>query len=314
MEKKIPLVIVAGATASGKTSLGIELAKKYNGEVISCDSMQIYQNLDIGTAKPTKEEMAQVPHHMIDIVSPQESFSVERYCTLAKGIIEDIYNRGKLPVMVGGTGLYCDNTVYATQFAAPKRSEETSEVLRLYAEENGNDALFDILRKEDPDAAIRLHPNDVKRVIRAIETVRTTGKPRSELDRESRPEASPYNYLYVAIDMERDVLYNRIDKRVDIMLRDGLLEEVKEYILPDLDRISTALTAIGYREAVWYFKGLCTYNEMVSLLKRNTRRYAKRQLTWLRRNTDVNWLDSKDAFGQAQQLIEERILTDENTD
>ncbi len=314
MERKIPLVIVAGATASGKTSLGIELAKKYNGEVISCDSMQIYKNLDIGTAKPTKEEMEDVTHHMIDIVPPTESFSVQRYCTLAKGIIEDIYKRGKLPIMVGGTGLYSDNTVYGTQFTAPKRDEELSEKLRLYAEENGNDALFDILRKEDSEAAERLHPNDVKRVIRAIETVRTTGKPRSELDRESRPETSRYNYLYLAIDMERSILYNRIDMRVDIMLCDGLLEEVEKHILPHLGHISTALTAIGYREAVWYFKGLCTYDEMVFLLKRNTRRYAKRQLTWFRRNNDVNWLDSKDAFGQAQQLIEERILTDENTD
>lgn len=313
MDKKIPLVIVAGATASGKTSLGIELAKKYNGEVISSDSMQIYQSLDIGTAKPTKEEMDDVRHHMIDIVPPTESFSVERYCTMAKGIIRDIYNRGKLPIMVGGTGLYSDNTVYGTEFTAPKRDEALSESLRKYAEENGNNALFEILRKEDSDAALRLHPNDVKRVIRAIETVRATGKPRAEIDRESRPEASPYNYLYLAIDMDRDLLYNRIEKRVDIMLEAGLLEEVRKHILPSLKDISTALTAIGYREAVWYFKGLCTYDEMVSLLKRNTRRYAKRQLTWLRRNKKVHWLDSNNAFSQAQQLIEERILTDENS-
>ena len=313
MEKKIPLIIVAGATASGKTSLGIELAKKYNGEVISSDSMQIYKNLNIGTAKPTKEEMAEIKHHMIDIVPPTESFSVERYCTMAKGIIADIYKRGKLPIMVGGTGLYTDNTVYDTTFSAPKRDEALSEQLRLYAEENGNDALFEILRKEDPQEAQKLHPNDVKRVIRAIETVRVTGKSRSELDRESRPETSPYSYLYLAIDMERSILYNRIDKRVDIMLKNGLLKEVEKHILPRLEDISTALTAIGYREAVWYFKGLCTYSEMVSLLKRNTRRYAKRQLTWLRRNTDVNWLDSNNTLSQAQQLIEERILKYENT-
>lgn len=313
MDKKIPLVIVAGATASGKTSLGIELAKKFNGEVISCDSMQIYENLDIGTAKPTKEEMGEIRHHMIDIVPPTQSFSVQRYCSLSKGIIEDIYKRGKLPIMVGGTGLYSDNTVYATEFTAPKRDKVLSETLRLYAKENGNEALFEILRKEDPEKAKALHPNDVRRIIRAIETVRTTGKTREELDRESRPDESPYNYLYMAIDMDRDILYKRIEKRVDIMLNDGLLEEVKKYILPDLKDISTALTAIGYREAVWYFKGLCTYDEMVSLLKRNTRRYAKRQLTWLRRNNEVHWLDSKCAFGQAQQLITERILTDENS-
>ncbi len=313
MEKKIPLVIVAGATASGKTSLGIELAKKYNGEVISCDSMQIYKNLDIGTAKPTKEEMGEIRHHMIDIVPPTVSFSVERYCSLAKEAIEDICKRGKLPIMVGGTGLYADNTVYATTFSAPKRDEALSDELMRFAEENGNEALLEILRKEDPEKAKTLHPNDVKRIIRAIETVRATGKTRAELDRESRPEESPYNYLYMAIDMDRSILYNRIDKRVDIMLKDGLLEEVKKYILPDLKNISTALTAIGYREAVWYFKGLCTYDEMTELLKRNTRRYAKRQLTWLRRNNDINWLDYKNTLSQAQQLIEERILTDENT-
>ncbi len=314
MDKKIPLVVVTGATASGKTSLGIELAKKYNGEIISSDSMQIYKNLDIGTAKPTKEEMRRIVHHMIDIVPPTESFSVERFCTLAKGIIEDIYKRGKLPIMVGGTGLYTDNTVYATTFSAPKRDEALSDELTLFAQEHGNEALLELLRKEDPEKATTLHPNDVKRIIRAIETVRATGKTRAQLDSESRPTKSPYNYLYLAIDMDRSLLYDRIGKRVDIMLRDGLLEEVRKYILPDLDNISTALTAIGYREAVWYFKGLCTYDEMTELLKRNTRRYAKRQLTWLRRNNEVNWLDYKNTLSQAQQLIEERILTDENSD
>ena len=314
MGKKIPLIIVAGATASGKTALGIELAKKYNGEVVSCDSMQIYKNLDIGTAKPSKEELAEVTHHLIDIIPATESFSVERYCTLAKEVIEDIHSRGKLPIMVGGTGLYFDNTVHATVFSAPRRNEELTQSLVQFAAENGNEALFEILRKEDPEEAEKLHPNDVKRVVRAIETVRTTGKTRSETDRMSRPEESPYNYLYMAIDMERKQLYERIEKRVDIMIKDGLTEEVRKHILPCLNEISTAQTAIGYREAVWYFKGLCTHSEMVSLLKRNTRRYAKRQLTWLRQNNEVHWLDSKIALSQAQQLIEERILTDENTD
>ncbi len=310
---KIPLIIVAGATASGKTSLGIELAKKYNGEIISCDSMQIYKNLDIGTAKPTKEEQTEAVHHMIDIVPATDNFSVERYCTMAKEIIKDIHSRGKLPIMVGGTGLYADNTVYATEFAAPKRDEKLSEELRLYAEANGNDALFEILEKEDADAALKLHPNDVKRVIRAIETVRTTGKTRTKLDSESRPATSPYNYIYMAIDMDRKTLYERIEKRVDIMLSDGLLQEVEKHIIPNLKEMSTATAAIGYREAVWYFKGLCTYDEMALLLKRNTRRYAKRQLTWLRRNNEVNWLEYKSAIIEAQQLIEERILTDENS-
>lgn len=319
MTKRIPLVIVAGATASGKTSLGIGLAKMFNGEIISCDSMQIYKNLDIGTAKPTPEEMQEIPHHMIDVAEPWEDFSVERYCTCAHKIIEDIYSRGKLPIMVGGTGLYADNTVFATNFSAPKRDEELSNELTMFAEENGNEALFEILRREDPEAAENLHPNDVKRVVRAIETKRVTGKSRSELDRESRPSQSPYDYLYMAIDMDRETLYNRIEKRVDIMIEDGLLDEVKTHILPHLHKMSTAAVAIGYREAVWYFKGLCTFSEMTELLKRNTRRYAKRQLTWLRKNSEINWLDSDNALSIAAELItknhrRERILTDENTD
>lgn len=275
--------------------------------------MQIYKNLDIGTAKPSKEEMQGIPHHMIDIASPSEDFSVEKFCRLAAQKIRDVHTRGKLPIMVGGTGLYIDNTVLATRFCAPKRDEKLSSELLSYAKEFGNEALFEILKKEDPDAALKLHPNDTKRVIRAIETVRTTGKTRKCLDRESRPEKSPYNYIYMALDMERDVLYSRIEKRVDLMLKSGLLEEVQRYILPQMDKMSTALMAIGYREAVWYFRGLCTYGEMVSLLKRNTRRYAKRQLTWLRKNNEVIWLDSKNAFYQAGQLIKERILTNEDT-
>lgn len=307
MDKKIPLVIVAGATASGKTSLGIELAKAFGGEVISCDSMQIYKNLDIGTAKPTLEETDGIPHHMIDIASPTESYSVERYCTCAHAIIRDVYSRGKLPIMVGGTGLYADNTVYATTFSAPVRDETLSKELLDYAATHGNEALYEILLNEDPEKARTLHPNDVKRIIRAIETKRSTGKTRSELDRESRPAESPYDFLYIAIDMERSLLYERIEKRVDIMIEDGLLKEVEAYILPHLKEMSTAAMAIGYREVIWYFNGLCTYDEMVALLKRNTRRYAKRQLTWFRKNPDINWIAYNDLPHKAADLIENKF-------
>ncbi len=303
--KKIPLVVVAGATASGKTALSIELALKFNGEVISCDSMQIYKNLDIGTAKPTKEEMGTIPHHLLDVAEPWEEFSVERYCTMAHEAIKDIHSRGKLPILTGGTGLYRDNTIYATNFSAPKRDDKLSCELLRFAEENGNGALFEILEKEDPEAAEKLHPNDVKRVIRAIETKRTTGRTRREIDEKSRPDESPYDYIYLAIDMPRELLYDRIGKRVDIMLEDGLLEEVKTHILPNLSKMSTAAMAIGYREVVWYFKGLCTYDEMVELLKRNTRRYAKRQLTWLRNNPDVKFIDYKTFLSEAEKMIKE---------
>ena len=307
MDKKIPLVIVTGATASGKTTLGIQLAKAFSGEIISCDSMQIYNNLDIGTAKPTKEETEGIPHHMIDVADATESFSVERYCNAAHEIIKDIFSRGKLPIMVGGTGLYADNTVYATSFDAPERDEELSRNLLQYALTNGNEALYEILLKEDPEKAKTLHPNDVKRIIRAIETKRLTGKTRSELDKESRPSESPYDFLYIAVDMERSLLYERIEKRVDIMLEQGLLREVETFILPRLKEMSTALAAIGYREAIWYFKGLCTYQEMVSLLKRNTRRYAKRQLTWIRKNPDMNYIDYKALPDKAIELIENKF-------
>ncbi len=309
MTKKIPLVVVAGATASGKTSLSIELARKFDGEVISCDSMQIYKNLDIGTAKPTKEEMGTVPHHLLDVADPWEEFSVERYCTLAHDAIRDVHARGKLPILVGGTGLYRDNTIYATNFSAPKRDDALSDELMRFAEENGNEALFEILKNEDPEEAERLHPNDLKRVVRAIETKRTTGLSRSEIDKKSRPDESPYNYIYLAIDMPRDMLYDRIGKRVDIMIEDGLLDEVKTYILPRLSEMTTAAMAIGYREAIWYFKGLCTYDEMVELLKRNTRRYAKRQLTWIRNNPDAVFIDYNNFLHEAGKMIQEvRII------
>ncbi len=311
MTKKIPLLVVAGATASGKTSLSIALAEKFGGEVVSCDSMQIYKNLDIGTAKPTKDEMGDIPHHLLDVADPWEEFSVERYCALAHEAISDIHARGKLPILAGGTGLYRDNTIYATSFSAPKRDEELSNELMRFAEENGNVALFEILKKEDPKAALKLHPNDVKRVVRAIETKRTTGRTRSEIDEESRPDESPYNYIYLAIDMPRDILYDRIGKRVDIMIEDGLLDEVKKFVLPNLSRMTTAAMAIGYREALWYFKGLCTYDEMVELLKRNTRRYAKRQLTWLRNNPDVIFIDYKNFLQEAENLIKGGALIEQ---
>ena len=269
--------------------------------------MQIYKNLDIGTAKPSFEEMQGIVHHMIDIVPPTEDFSVERYCTLAAKIIKDVHKRGKLPIMVGGTGLYIDNTVLATSFEAPKRNDALSRVLLSYAQENGNEALYALLLKEDADAAKKLHPNDVKRVIRAIETVRTTGKTRSEIDKESRPAVSPYDFLYLAIDMDRAVLYDRINRRVDIMLESGLISEVKTHILPCRKNMSTALAAIGYREVLWYIDGLCTYEEMVFLLKRNTRRYAKRQLTWFRQNKNINWLSCNDVLSEASMLIREHF-------
>lgn len=304
-KNKIPVVAVVGATASGKTSLGISLAKSLNGEVISCDSMQIYKDFNIGTAKPTVIEMDGVVHHGIDIAQPYEEYSVQKFCEYAHNTILDIYNRGKLPILVGGTGLYVDNIALYTDFSAPMRDESFTKELYEYAEKNGNEALYSILVKEDPTQAKTLHPNDVRRIIRAIETVRTTGKTRSQLDKESRSE-SPYDVIYFAIDMERDVLYDRINKRVDIMLNDGLIDEVTA-LYPNRNEYKTSLKAIGYREIIYYLKGLCTLSEATELIKRNSRRYAKRQLTWFRRNKEINWLNIQSSKVAAEKLIKERF-------
>ena len=304
--KKIPLIVVAGATASGKTKLGIEIARLFNGEVISCDSMQIYKKLNIGTAKPTIDEMNGIVHHGIDIAEPGEEYSVQKFCEYAHEKIKDIHLRGKLPVLVGGTGLYIDNVVLNTTFTAPERNDEISLSLRKFAEENGNGALYNILLEEDPEAARKLHPNDVKRIIRAIETIRATGKSRAELDKLSRTE-SPYNAVYFAIDMDRALLYERINRRVDIMIEDGLIDEVKS-LYPQRKELKTALSAIGYREILAYLKGLSTLFEATELIKRNSRRYAKRQLTWFRRNKDINWLSALNATDEAAKIIKEKLL------
>ena len=243
---KIPIVAVCGATASGKTALGIYIAQKFNGEVISCDSMQIYKGLDIGTAKPNTAEMCGVVHHMIDVVNPEENFSVGEFCSAVHKLIEDISSRNKLPVLVGGTGLYIDNTVYNTSFVAPKRDENiTRELMEIY-EKEGAAALFEILKKEDPEQAAKLHENDAKRVCRAIEIVRACGKTRAELDDESKCNDSPYDCLWLAIDMDRNILYDRINQRVDEMIKDGLIEETIREVFPKRKILVTAIKANQY--------------------------------------------------------------------
>lgn len=304
---KIPIITVCGATASGKTALGIYIAKRFNGEVISCDSMQIYKGLDIGTAKPTAEEMDGVVHHMIDVINPEENFSVGEFCSAAHRLIEDISSRNKIPVLVGGTGLYIDNTVYNTSFVAPKRDENiTRELMEIY-EKEGAAALFEILKKEDPEQAAKLHENDAKRVCRAIETVRACGKTRAELDEISKSGDSPYDCLWLAIDMDRNTLYDRINQRVEKMIEDGLVEETIKEVFPKRKTLGTAIKAIGYKEIVWYLEGKCTKAEATELLKRNTRRYAKRQLTWFRRNKEINWLGIENACEEAARLVKERM-------
>lgn len=300
---KIPVLVVCGPTASGKTGLGVKLALRFGGEVVSADSMQVYRRLDIGTAKPAPDERQGVPHHMIDVAEPTESYSVARYCTEAAEVIRDISSRGRLPVIVGGTGLYIDHLLANTDFSAPGEDAELRERLMKEAEEKGNGFVHDRLKALDPEAAEKIHPNNLKRVIRAIELVSQSGENRSTLDEKSR-RPSPYRALRMAIDHDREELYRRIDTRVDIMIEQGLVDEVRRELLPIRDKAPTAAQAIGYKEIIDFFDGRARVEEAVAAVKQNSRRYAKRQLTWLRRNTEINWLAPTSAEAKAIEITQ----------
>lgn len=284
---KIKVVAVVGPTASGKTALSVELARRYGGEVISCDSMQIYKSMDIGTAKVTADEMRGIPHHLINVVSPTEEFSCVEYAAAAKRTIEDISSRGKVPVFCGGTGLYLDSVLKNTEFSAAGKDEE----YRAYLErECSPETLHRMLREIDPESAASVHPNNVKRVIRALEIYRVTGKTKTEWDAISQTGESPYDSVIIGLNYSsRDTLYSRIDLRVDIMMADGLVEEVRRLDTPEF-RASTASQAIGYKEILSFFDGKCTQEEAVDAIKQYSRNYAKRQLTWFNKNKDVNWI------------------------
>lgn len=288
---QLPLLVVAGPTASGKTGLGVELALRYGGEVISADSMQIYRKMNIGTAKATPEEMKGVPHHLLDFLEPGESFSVADYVAKAGECIRDIVSRGKLPVLVGGTGLYISSLVDNLTFSPMPQSQELRDALREKAAQQGNAALLEELREFDPESAEKLHENNVGRVIRAIEVYRLTGITMTETVRNSHAAPSPYRLCMIALTAsDRQYLYDRIDLRVDIMIRDGLLEEARA--LRELALSDTARQAIGYKELDPYFEGTAPLEECLEKLKMETRRYAKRQLTWFRRDERFHWLET----------------------
>lgn len=291
--EKIPIIVVAGATASGKTALGIKLAKMLDGEIVSADSMQIYKRMDIGTAKPSLEEQDGIAHHLIDIIEPYENYSVASYTALAHSVIGDIYNRSKMPIMVGGTGLYINSVINDIEFQDTKNDLELREQLKKDALKKGNEYVYEILRSKDEAAAARLHPNDLKRVIRAIEVMTLTGKSIIEHERISRLKPSRYKPIYLAIDWDREILYQRIDQRVDIMMQNGLLKEA-QMIYNLTGENSTAMQGLGYKEFIPCIKGEIALNEAVETLKMDTRRYAKRQLTWFRRISDIKWLGAND--------------------
>ncbi len=287
--KKIPLVVVAGPTASGKTEAAIRICQWFDGEVVSADSMQIYKYLSVGTAKPDEAEKEGIPHHLMDFLEPSQPFSVAEYVQLAKEVIADIHGRGKLPVIVGGTGLYIDSLVYNIQFGESDSDPALREQLQKIAAEQGNDALWAILKEKDPEAAETIHPNNVGRVVRAIEMIETTGKTKTQQLEESRREPSPYEVLYLAINYkDRETLYDRINRRVHIMLDNGLEEEARWLL--DHGYAPTAAQAIGYKEMFGYLKGEEGLDMAIEKIQQGSRRYAKRQLTWFRRNQDVCWL------------------------
>lgn len=283
MKKKVAAIV--GPTASGKTALAIAVAKELCGEIISCDSMQIYKRMDIGTAKPTKEEMAEVPHHLIDIVEPFVEFSCADYAVLAKNKIDEITARNKLPVFCGGTGLYVDHVLRNTSFSEAGRDECFRAELQKEIENTGPQRAYEELCRIDPVAAASVHPNNTKRLVRALEIFHVTGKTKTEWDAESRMTDQPYDAKVVFLDYRnRELLYSRIDRRVDIMIENGLIGEVKGLLNEAGEGLSeTALQAIGYKEIIEYLNGYCSLDEAVEKIKKNSRNYAKRQITWFKR-------------------------------
>ena len=296
------IICIAGPTASGKTALAVELAKRFDGEVVSCDSMQVYRRMDIGTAKPFPEERQGIPHHMIDVADPDEDFSVSRYCEMASPIVDDIVARGKTAIIAGGTGLYMDSLIKGNNFA-PFPSTGCRERLEAQCDEMGMEFMMNMLREIDPEAAERIH--DRKRMIRALEVYQETGETITEHNRKTQLIPPKYSPLWFGLDFEpRQALYDRIDLRVDIMLKQGLVEEIQNLLASGIPEKCTAMQAIGYKEFVDALDGRCTIEEAAAQVQQSSRRYAKRQLTWFRRNKEMNWLVRHPGEG-AEEILEQ---------
>lgn len=288
----------------GKSKLAIELAKKINGEIICADSMQIYKDMDIGTAKVTTEEMQGIKHYMLDIISPDERYSVSDYKVQAEKCIEEILNKGKVPIIVGGTGLYINSLIYGIEFQNEKYDEEYRKALEDMAQKEGLEVLYEKAKLIDPTAMEKISKNDKKRIIRVLEIYHKTGKTKTQQEIESREKDVKYNYHMFAIDMERPILYERINKRVDIMINEGLIEEVKN-ILAKYSQFPTAMQGLGYKEVVEFLQGNISKEEMVEKVKLETRHYAKRQLTWFRKNKETIWLDGQKDLEENIKIIME---------
>ena len=304
--KKQKVIVICGPTASGKTALSIELAKKIKGEIVSCDSMQIYKEMDIGTAKPTKEEMQEIPHYMINTIFPNERYSVADYKKDAKKAIREIIKKGKVPIIVGGTGLYVDSLIYEIEYPDIKFDEKYRQELEEQVRKDGLEKLYNKAKKIDPEAMLKISSNDKKRILRVLEIYKATGKTKTEQERKSREKEPEFDYLVYGLNMPREKLYERINLRVDIMIKQGLIKEVEE-IYKKYNEFPTAMQGLGYKEVVEYLEGHLTKEEMIEKIKQETRRYAKRQMTWFRKNKQTIWLDTENTKQNNLQIILEDL-------
>ncbi|MBQ6408046.1 MAG: tRNA (adenosine(37)-N6)-dimethylallyltransferase MiaA [Butyrivibrio sp.] len=307
MNDKQKLVILTGPTAVGKSKLSIELAKRIGGEIISADSMQVYKYMNIGTDKISKDKMGGVPHHLIDFLEPTEDFNVFMFQKLVKEKIAEIAARGNVPVLVGGTGFYIQAVLYDIDFTETDEDDKVRTLLEERAAKEGAHVLFEQLKQVDPESADIIHENNVKRVIRALEYYEKTGKPISEHNREQHEKVSPYDFRYFVLTDDRKTLYSRIDKRVDQMMEEGLLQEVKDLEKLNIPKTATSMQSLGYREIIGYLNGEYDLDRAVYLIKLNTRHFAKRQLTWFRREKDVIWIDKND-FNHDDELILKEMI------
>lgn len=304
--KKHKVVVICGPTASGKTSLSIELAKKIEGEIISCDSMQIYKDMNVGTAKVTKTEMQGIKHYLIDIISPEERYSVADYKKAAEKAIIEILEKGKTPIIVGGTGLYVDALIYGIEYPNIEFDEKYRKQLENRVETEGLETLYEEAKKIDKQAVQKISSNDQKRILRILEIYHATGKNKTQQEAESRKNEVKYDYKVFAINMDREILYNRINKRVDIMMENGLIDEVKQ-IKKKYNKFPTAMQGLGYKEVVEYLENKISKDEMVEKIKQESRRYAKRQLTWFRKNKENIWLDGMTSIEENIKIIQNEI-------
>ena len=310
---KKPLIILTGPTAVGKTELSIKLARAINGEIISADSMQVYKHMDIGTAKIKQSEMGGIKHYLIDELSPHEDFNVVKFKEYAEKYMSEIYEKHKIPIIVGGTGFYIQAVLYGIDFE--KNEEDTSSTtsyrkeLEALAQEKGSVYLHSMLLKVDPQSAQSIHPNNIKRVIRALEYYHQTGSKISNHNEEQRHKDSPYQFCYFVLNNKREILYNRIDMRVDDMIKQGLMDEVKQLLDMGCKKDMVSMQGLGYKEIISYLEGECTLEEAVYIIKRDTRHFAKRQLTWFKREKDVIWVN-KDQYNDDENKILEAMINE----